>query len=158
MNATTESVQTLVGQPVDGIENITELGAVSYIFSEFRGIFKINNLLDYPAVENSAVACLLKANEIKIENPSITRVDLYAAVLQSECILQHHLPGVLFFEIYLTQKTSNGVCESLGRLSNIIREGVRARMGLLMLETNLRLHFLYPLEKSWRWFEYVRKM
>ena len=140
-----------------GIETFTELGAVSYIFSEFCSLFKINNFLDYPAVENSVIACLLKATEIKNENPSNARVDLYAAVLQSEDILQHHLAGVLFFEIYLTQKKSNGVCESLGRISNIIREGVRSRMGLLMLETNLRLHFLYPLEKSWTWFEYIRK-
>ena len=158
VNATEESLSNLIGEPVKGIESITELGAGSYIFKEFLGIFKIHGLDDYEAVEISTVRCLLKANEIKRKESAISRIDLYARVLQDKDILENELPGVLLFEIYLTQKTSNGVCEGLGRLSNIIREGVRAKMGLLFLEANLRLHFVPPLEISRKWYEYIRRM
>ena len=143
---------------MEGIEEITELGGCSYIYSEYRGIFKINGFNDYTEVENSTVMCLLKAFQIKKKEPTIKRIDLYARVLTDKSILTNELPGVVLFEIYLTQKTSNGVCESVGRLSNLIREGVRARMGLLFLEVNLRLHFVSPLEEAWNWFEYVRKV
>ena len=108
-------------------------------------------------MENATIRYLLKASEIKASNQTISRVDLYVRLLQEKEVLENQMPGVFFFEIYVTQKTSNGVCEGLGRLSNLIREGVRARMGLLFLEANLRLHFVSPLEKAWRWFEYVRK-
>ena len=73
-------------------------------------------------------------------------------------IYEQELAGTLLFEIYLVQKTSNGVCESFGRIGNIIHEGCRAKMGLLFLETNIRLYFVSPLERAYEWFEYIRKM
>ena len=68
------------------------------------------------------------------------------------------MAGGLLFEIYLVQKTSNGVCESLGRIGNLIHEGCRAKMGLLFMEANMRLHFVSPLEDASNWFEYIRKL
>ena len=147
-----------MSNPVEGIEDLTELGAGSFIYQEYRGIFSTNGFNNYGTIEDSTVRCLLKAHKIRIENPSIRRVDLYAGVLQNEDIQGRELAGVLFIEIYLTQKVSNGVCETLGKLSNLVREGVRAKMGMLFLEANLRLHFVSPLEKAGSFFEHVRKM
>ena len=155
---TLDNFRCLLAEPVKGIENSEELGAGSFIFSEFRGIFMKNGFGDYGKIEDSTVKFLLKGHEIRTNEPAISRVDLYAQVLQDHDFVKREPAGALFFEIYLTQRTSNGVCESLGKLSNLIREGVRARMGILTMEANMRLHFLSPLEKEYAFFEQIRRM
>ena len=157
---TLETFQSLVADTVPGVSQTAELGAAGFIFREFRGIFKANGIEDFGVVEESLIACLMKASQIKSHNNNIERVELYAKVLQDNHVLadDNFLPGTIFFEIYLTQKTSNGVCEGFGKIGNLIREGVRGSMGLLYLEANLRLHFVPPLEKGKAFFEYVRKL
>ena len=157
-NPQTEDFRSLITKPVPKIEEITSFGALAFIFSEFRSIFSINGFNDYKTVEDSTIKCLLVAHKIKFLSPNITRVDLYAKTLNEEIVCSDEAAGSLLFEIYVSQKTSNGVCGSFGKLGNLYREGVRSKMGLLYLEANLRLHFVSPLEKASKWFEYVRKM
>ena len=120
-----------------------ELGAGAFIFSEYRAIFIRNGFTYYGKID-STVKLFVKAHKIRLINQSIARIELYARVLQDKDFVEKEPAGTLFLEIYLTQKTSNGVCETLGRLGNLIREGVRARMGILSMDANLRLHFVSP--------------
>ena len=144
-----ETLRSLMANPVVGLEDETELGAGIYIFHEYRGIFETNGVKTYEDIEDSTVRLLMKASQINKDEPKLPRVDLYAKVLQSlDLVISNELPGVIFFEIYLTQKVSNGVCESFGKIGNLYREGVRRKMGILYLEASIRLHFLSPLEKA----------
>ena len=79
-------------------------------------------------------------------------------MLQSDGVYEAYLPGVIFIETYISQKTNNGVGESLGKIGNLYRDGVRGKMGVLFLEANLRFHFLPPLERASEWFEFVRQL
>ena len=136
--------------PVSGYEGITELGAAVYIFQEYRGIFESNGVMKYEDVENSTVQLLIMASQIHQKEPDLHGIDLYAKVLTSvDMAAGNELPGRIFFEIYLTQRTSNGVCESFGKIGNLYREGVRGKMGIFYLEASLRLHFVSPLEKAY---------
>ena len=158
LDGSDECFRNLLSKHVEGVEASKELGAAAYIFREYRGIFAINGFTNYGEIEDSTIRVLTKANELRAKESSLSRVDLYASVLRKKEIQENEPGGVLFFEIYLTQKVSNGVCESLGKLSNLVREGVRAKMGILSLEANLRLHFVSPLENAWLFFENIRQM
>ena len=148
-----------MANPVAGYEETTELGAGVFIFTEFRGIFETNGVKSYEQVENSAVHCIMRAYNILKLDSSLSRVDLFAKILTSvEAENDEEHAGSLFIEIYLLQKVSNGVCESFGKIGNLYRDGVRRKMGILFLEANLRLHFVSPLEKAYKFFEYVRMM
>ena len=125
-------------------------------FLEFLNCCKTSQVTNLTS--NTTINCLLKAAAVLKQNPNIDRHELYATVLRVKEIYEQELAGTLLFEIYLVQKTSNGVCESFGRIGNIIHEGCRAKMGLLFLETNIRLYFVSPLERAYEWFEYIRKM
>ena len=94
----------MLASPVTGIEEETELGPGVYIFTTFRGIFQTHGFINYEEVENSIVKCLLKASEIWNSTQSISRIDLYAKVLQNESILATEISGSLLLEIYLVKK------------------------------------------------------
>ena len=159
-----QTLRPLMASPVAGFEEKTELGVGVAIFTEFRVIFHANGVRSYEEVENSIVRCLRKAYNILKSDKALSkaRVDHYAKVLTPTSQMHNEeYAGSLFIEIYLLQKVSNGVCESFGKIGNLYREGVRAvrgRMGILFLEANLRLHLVSPLEKAYKWFEYIRTM
>ena len=73
---TEETFRSVLSDPAKGMEEDTELGPGSYIFSVYRGIFKRNQIVDYEKFEDSAARCLVKASEIRKTEPSIRRIDL----------------------------------------------------------------------------------
>ena len=158
IQGTEEEFRNFLGTPVEGYEEDTPFGAGAYLFNEFGGIFKANGVVEYSTVEASLISLLQMAYEIWEEIQKIPRVELWAKVLQKDQISAVQLPGKIFIETYLTQKVSNGVSETMGHIGNLYRDGVRASMGILFLEANLRLHFMPPLEQASKWFEYVRKL
>ena len=98
------------------------------------------------------------AHKVHKTRPNLSRVDLHATVIMNPKVKNRFRPAQILLEIYIVQKVSNGVQESIGKISNVIREGARSRMGLMVLEANLRLHFTPPLERARSWFEQIRKL
>ena len=65
----------------------------------------------------------------QITDPSakLKKIDLLAK-LDNSITRKHAKPAVVALYIYITQKVSNAVAKTLGRLSIIIRKGVRMKI------------------------------
>ena len=92
-------------------------------------------------------AVLKMGNKIIESNSTIKKIDLLAK-LDTEEMRTKAKPAVVNLHLYITQKISNCVAETLGRLGNIIREGVRMKMGMLFLEVYTRLHYMPTIESE----------
>ena len=105
------------------------------------------------------VILLSEGNQLIETNSKIKKIDLLAKLDTEEMRIKAK-PAVVILHLYITQKVSNCVAETLGRLGNIIREGVRMKMGMLFLEVYVRLHYLPPIESEemTTFIEYIRKL
>ena len=88
-------------------------------------------------MEDNTVRLLRIAHGIHKKRPYLSRVDLYFCVIMNEEVVSKYSSGQLLLEIYIVQKVNNDAQESIGKISNVIREGARSKMGLLVLEANL---------------------
>ena len=132
------------------MEDETEFGPLSRIFETFKSLFKYHGCLSYADLEDSIVFMIKMGNKLLNQiDPSakLKKIDLLAKLDNSKT-RNRAKPAVVALHIYITQKVSNAVAETLGRLSNIIREGVRMKMGMMYLEVYTRLHYLPPLESK----------
>ena len=116
------------------------------IFESFLEGFKEQGHTNILEIENDLIFLIKKGIEVKKENPAIPRVELMSRILYG--CRKTHSAGHSFTELYLIQKGSNAISESLGHNVNVHRAGVRSQLGPMALEDGLRLRCIPPIEST----------
>ena len=135
------NIRRRLAEPLTDLEEETEFGPLDYIYETYKSIFKYHGCASYTELEDAMVILLKEGIKLKAGDISTKKIDLLAKLDTVEMRAKTKA-GVITLHLYITQKISNCVAETLGRLSNIFREGVRMKMGMLYLEVYVRLHYL----------------
>ena len=89
------------------------------MFKQYQALFEFHGYNSYRKLENGVVLLHKVAAEIKQRTPNIKKIDLLAE-LDNENLRADAKSAIVLLHLYLTQKVSNAVAETLGRLGNII--------------------------------------
>ena len=142
-----EEIENLLSEPIEGNEEKTGLGVLTYLWTEYRPMFENANV-DLIRLENEVSFLIRRGIALRKKEPTISKLDLLAKIEQGDNVHNEALGGLILLHIYKVNHCGNGCSESLGRLTNIICTGARSGLGNKMIEDIIRLHFIPPVETA----------